>query len=105
MSHNAHQDGVGTGQPHKAGAFDVRTIIGALIGFYGVVLVLVSFFGADQTDKTGGVDANLWSGLAMLAFGVGFILWSRVRPVVVQPGPGGTREGDDVAGDDRPRGH
>lgn len=86
-----------------AGAFDVRTVIGGLIGFYGLVLLLVSFFGADQTDKTGGVDANLWAGLAMLAFGVAFILWSRLRPVVVQPGSGGGREGDDGAGG--PGGH
>lgn len=105
MSHSTSQGGTGTEGPHKAGAFDVRNIIGALIGFYGVVLVLVSFFGPDQSDKTGGVDANLWAGLAMLAFGIGFALWSRLRPVVVVPGPGGTREGDDVAGDDRPRGH
>ena len=88
---------------HTAGAFDVRTVIGALIGFYGLVLLLVSFFGADQREKTGGVDANLWAGLAMLAFGVAFIAWSRLRPVVVQPGAGGTREGDDVAG--APKGH
>ena len=88
---------------HTAGAFDVRTIIGGLIGFYGVVLVLVSFFGADQTDKTGGVDANLWAGLAMLPFGAVFVLWSRLRPVVVAPGSGGSREGDDVTG--KPEGH
>ena len=104
MSHSANQGGGGTGQPHKAGAFDVRNIIGGLIGFYGVVLVLVSFFGADQSDKTGGIDANLWAGLAMIAFGVAFALWSRLRPVVVDPGAGGTREGDDVAGD-RPPSH
>ena len=83
---------------HTAGAFDVRTVIGALIGFYGLVLVLVSFFGADQTDKTGGVDANLWAGLAMLLFGVAFILWSRLRPVVVKPGA-------KVSDEERPPGH
>ncbi len=102
MSHStgqesAGQDSTGSEQPHKAGAFDVRNIIGGLIGFYGVVLVLVSFFGADQSDKTGGVNANLWSGLAMLAFGVGFILWSRLRPVVVAPGSGAGNVDDDMA--------
>ncbi len=90
--------GTGSGEKQAAGAFDVRNVIAALIGFYGVVLVLVSFFGADESEKTGGVNANLWSGLAMLVFGIGFVLWSRLRPVVVSPGPGGTREGDDVAG-------
>ena len=103
MSSSTGHESTGTEQPHKAGAFDVRNIIGALIGFYGVVLVLVSFFGADQSDKTGGVDANLWSGLGMIVFGVGFAVWSRLRPVVVAPAGGGSHEGDDVAGG--PRGH
>lgn len=100
------RSGKGSGggeKEHAAGAFDVRNVIGALIGFYGVVLVLVSFFGADQSEKTGGVDANLWSGLGMLAFGIGFLLWSRLRPVVVEPGAAGGREHDDGAGG--PTGH
>ena len=103
MSHSTSQDGGGTPKAHAAGAFDVRNVIGGLIGFYGVVLLLVSFFGADETDKTGGIDANLWAGLAMIAFGVGFVLWQRLRPVVVDTG--GARDGEDVAGGDRPRGH
>ncbi len=81
-----------------AGAFDVRNVIGGLIGFYGIVLLLVAFFGADEPEKTGGVDANLWAGLGMLLFGAAFVLWSRLRPVVVQPGA-------DVSGDERPPGH
>ena len=43
----------------------------------------------DETDKTGGVDADLRAGLAMLVFG---IAWSRLRPAVVDRGP-------DVAGE------
>ena len=66
-----------------AGAFDVRNVIAALIGFYGVVLVLVSIFGDDQSDKTGGVNANLWAGIAMIVFALAFALWARLRPVVV----------------------
>ena len=83
---------------HSAGAFDVRNVIGGLIGLYGVVLLLVAFFGEDEPDKTGGVDANLWAGLGMLAFGVAFVLWSRLRPVIVDPRA-------DAAADDRPPGH
>jgi hypothetical protein len=101
MSHSTGQESSGTEQPHKAGAFDVRNIIGGLIGFYGVVLVLVSFFGADESEKTGGVNANLWAGLAMIVFGVGFALWSRLRPVVVAPSSA-AQPGDDVAGDRPP---
>ena len=100
MSSSTGQQSPGTERPHKAGAFDVRNVIGGLIGFYGVVLVLVSFFGADEPEKTGGVDANFWAGLAMLVFGIGFVLWSRLRPVVVAPSAG--RSGDDVAGDRPP---
>ena len=97
-SSGAHQTGTDGGQKHAAGAYDVRNVIAALIGFYGVVLLLVALFGEDETDKTGGVDANLWAGLAMLVFAIAFALWSRLRPVVVDPGA-------DVAGDERPRGH
>ena len=67
-----------------AGAFDVRNVIAALIGFYGVVLLAVAVFGEDQSEKTGDVDANLWAGLAMVVFALAFALWSRLRPVVVQ---------------------
>ena len=28
--------------PHKAGAFDIRNIIGALMGLYGVILTLAA---------------------------------------------------------------
>ncbi len=47
MSHSTGQDEAGTDRPHKAGAYDVRNVIGGLIGFYGVVMVLVALFGAD----------------------------------------------------------
>ena len=105
MSHSTSQENGGPTTPHKAGAYDVRNVIAALIGFYGIVLVLVAFFGKDESEKTGGVDANLWSGLAMIVFAVAFALWSRLRPVVVAPKAGGSHEGDDIAGDDRPPGH
>ena len=85
----------------SAGAFDVRNVIAALIGFYGVVLVLMGLFStsADDRAKTGDLNANLWVGIAMLVFAAVFALWSRLRPVVVDPGA-------DVAGDeDRPPGH
>ena len=68
---------------HRAGLFDIRTIIGALLGTYGVILVLVGILGDPETDKTGGTNANLWAGLAMLAVGVAFVVWARVRPLSV----------------------
>jgi peptidoglycan/LPS O-acetylase OafA/YrhL len=101
MSHPASQETGDAQRPHKAGAFDVRNVIAALIGFYGIVLLLVAVFGDDESEKTGGVDANLWAGLGMLVFAIAFALWSRLRPVVVAPG----HEGDDITGGDRSRGH
>ncbi|MCL8023992.1 hypothetical protein [Nocardioides bruguierae] len=70
-------------QTHNAGVFDIRNIIGALLGIYGVILVLMGIFGDPETDKTGGPNANLWAGLVMLVVGIVFIAWSRLRPVKV----------------------
>jgi hypothetical protein len=100
-STEAHQTGTDGGSRHAAGAYDVRNVIAGLIGFYGIVLVVVGIAGDSEAEqaKTGGVDANLWAGVAMLVFAAAFALWSRLRPVVVD-------RGADVAGDDgRPAGH
>jgi hypothetical protein len=72
---------------HAAGAFDIRNIIAALVGVYGVVLVLMGIFanGPDEQQRTGGVNANLWAGLVMVVFAIAFAVWSRLRPVVVDP--------------------
>lgn len=88
---------------HKAGAFDIRNIIGALLGLYGAILALAGLFGEHEPDKTGGVNANLWTGLALLAVAAAFLAWARLRPIVVpeefdrpdddptRPGPRRTR--------------
>ena len=68
---------------HTAGALDIRNIIGGLIGLYGVILTVMGIFGDKELDKTGGVNANLWAGLAMLVVGAVFLGWARLRPVVV----------------------
>lgn len=70
-----------------AGAFDIRNVIGALLALYGVILTLMGLFGDPETDKTGGVNANLWAGLALLVVGVGFLIWVRIRPIVVDSTP------------------
>jgi hypothetical protein len=76
----------GTGEKHAAGAFDVRNVIAALIGFYGVVLIVVGLVdnGGEALEKTDGVNANLWVGLGMVVFAAAFALWSRLRPIVVE---------------------
>ena len=68
---------------HRAGLFDIRTIIGALMGVYGLILLLMGLFGDPETDKTGGTNANLWAGLAMLVVAVVFLAWARLRPLRV----------------------
>ena len=76
----------GSGEKHAAGAFDVRNVIAALIGFYGVVLVIVGVVdnGDDALKKTGGFNANLWVGICLIVFAAAFALWSRLRPIVVE---------------------
>lgn len=66
-----------------AGAFDVRSIIGMLLTAYGVILTLMGLLADTGEDKTGGVNANLWAGLALLVVGLGFMAWARLRPIVV----------------------
>lgn len=66
-----------------AGAFDIRNFIGMLLGLYGIILTLMGLFGDKELDKTGGVNANLWTGLALLAVAAAFIGWARLRPIVV----------------------
>lgn len=80
-----------------AGAFDIRNIIGGLIGVYGVILTVMGIFGDQERDKTGGVNANLWAGLVMLVMGGAFLLWARLRPVVV-PEREPSADGQDEAG-------
>ena len=67
-----------------AGAFDIRNVIGGLLLVYGVILTLVGIFGDKEGDKTGDVNANLWAGIVLLAVGGAFVVWSRLRPVVVE---------------------
>jgi hypothetical protein len=68
----------------KAGAFDIRVVIAALIAIYGLVLTILGII-ADpkEVDKADGININLWGGIAMLVFAAVFVLWARLRPIVV----------------------
>ena len=62
--------------------FDLRIIIGALFTLYGVYLTIYGIFdGPEAVAQAAGVRINLWTGLAMLAVGLGFLLWARLRPL------------------------
>jgi drug/metabolite transporter (DMT)-like permease len=69
----------------EAGAFDIRVFIGALLGMYGVVLLLTAWFGTSEADlaKADGVNVNLWTGIGLVVAAVVFVGWARLRPVVV----------------------
>jgi len=86
---------------HEAKAFDIRVFIAALIGIYGVVLVLTGLFSTNEGDlaKAGGINVNLLAGLGMLAFSAAFLAWARLRPVIVPETQAETApaESDDVA--------
>ena len=67
------------------GLFDIRFIIGGLIGLYGVILILLGLFHAtdEELARGDGLNINLWAGLGMLAVGVAFLVWARLKPVIV----------------------
>jgi len=72
-----------------AGAFDIRVIIGGLLGFYGLVLLIVGLFFTSEDDlaKGDGFHVNLWTGIALLVTAAIFIAWARLRPIVVEEVP------------------
>ena len=86
--------------PHRAGAFDVRNFIGALLGIYGVILLITGLFFTSAADKSkaDGLNVNLWTGIALIIVSVLFISWARMKPVVV---PAHVEHDDDG----RPPGH
>jgi hypothetical protein len=85
-------------QRHTAGVFDIRNIIGGLLGVYGVILVLMGLFGDKELDKTGDVNANLWAGLSLIVVSAVFLVWAKLRPTVVP-------DHVDASTDGRPPGH
>jgi uncharacterized membrane protein YidH (DUF202 family) len=73
---------------HTAGAYDVRTVIAGLIGLYGIVLTVLGLVDYSEADraKTGDVNANLWAGIAMIVVALVFVLWLKLRPIVLEQG-------------------
>ncbi|MDO4242492.1 MAG: hypothetical protein Q4C85_01790 [Actinomyces sp.] len=61
---------------------DIRVVIGAALGIIGVYLLICSAFlnGPDEMAKTGGVNANLWSGLGLLTIALLMGLWWLISP-------------------------
>jgi hypothetical protein len=76
--------------------FDLRMFIGSLFVVFGLIVV-VRGLTAGQTaiDKAEGVNLALWSGLAMLVFGLCFVAWTLISPPAVY-------HGHEMAEDDLP---
>ncbi len=78
-------DHTATEEPPSASSqlFDLRTIIAILFIFYGVILTIMGLFFETPADiaKAGGLNLNLWSGLAMVVVALLFYLWARLRPL------------------------
>ncbi|MCH8611759.1 hypothetical protein [Arsenicicoccus dermatophilus] len=81
--HDGHRPGRSGRGPRKAGAFDIRSFIGTLLGLYGVILTLMGLLGDKELAKTGGINANLWVGLALLVVSAVFLGWAKARPMIV----------------------
>lgn len=83
------------------GAFDIRIFIGSLIGIFGILLVGMGLFAFTEAAavKTGGINANLWAGLVMIAFAIGFVVWTKLEPlrIVVSDNEEGAETPKDIA--------
>jgi drug/metabolite transporter (DMT)-like permease len=65
--------------------FDLRYVIGALLGVYGVVLVIRGLLdGPEQLARAAGISINLWTGLGLLVVALVFLAWARVRPLGIE---------------------
>ncbi|WP_030561695.1 hypothetical protein [Streptomyces aureocirculatus] len=62
--------------------FDIRRIIGGLFVLYGVIVTIAGLTVSDaDLKKAEDININLWTGLGMLALGLFFLIWLKLRPV------------------------
>ena len=72
--------------------FDIRNIVGALLGIYGVLLTIAGFVpgmlrthdnkaaAGDRVNLYVGTDANWWVGLVLIGIALLFFVWAVLRP-------------------------
>jgi protein-S-isoprenylcysteine O-methyltransferase Ste14 len=66
----------------RAGLFDLRRIIGGLLGLYGVILTVMGLFASSATkSKAVGINIDLWTGVGLLAAAAAFLVWLALRPL------------------------
>ena len=86
-----------------ANLFDLRRIIGGLFVTWGVLLVILGLVGMGEVENSSNI--NLFAGLAMLAFGIGMLLWAFTRPLgqeLTESEEASRRAGGDHEGTVRP---
>ena len=85
-----------------AGAFDIRTVIAALLGFYGGVLVVGGLVAPSDADlrRAGGLNINLWAGVGLIVVAGALQTWAMLRPVVVPKRFDADHEAREVAADE-----
>jgi hypothetical protein len=69
-------------QARFADLFDVRRVIGGLLGVYGLILLVLGLFASDEDiEQAAGTNVNLWAGIGLLLVGAVFFAWALARPV------------------------
>ncbi len=63
--------------------FDLRSIIGLLLGIYGIGLILYALVATtpEQIEQAAGLHINLGTGAALLLMAGAFLAWATIRPV------------------------
>jgi hypothetical protein len=80
------------------GLFDIRRVIGGLFTLYGVLVLGAGIVdGSAASKKAAGIDINLWTGIAMLVFGLLMLLWLMLRPTAPVAAHDGASEGRPAA--------
>lgn len=82
-----------TPEKKTAGAFDIRNIIGYLLGIYGVILLLSAWLLDPGVNPDTGQPKepmyNVLTGLALIVAAAVFIGWAKLRPIIVPADPAG----------------
>ena len=68
-----------------ANLFDLRRMIGGLFLIYGIILTVMGAGESQKNiDKAAGINVNLYTGIAMIAVAIFFLIWAFTRPLSKQ---------------------
>ena len=97
MAENTSSSTTEKPEQHTAGLFDIRFIIGALLGIYGAILVVIGLLRND-TNVESSQSINIVAGVGMLLTALFFAAWTKLRPTIVPADP----EAEDEAEESQP---